>query len=725
MTKEVNLTEALKHYFGFDKFKGDQEAIIRNLLDGNDSFVLMPTGGGKSLCYQLPSLLMDGTAIVVSPLIALMKNQVDVINGLSEEDGVAHYLNSSLKKAEIDRVKSDIVKGHTKLLYVAPESLNKEEYIEFFKTVHITFYAIDEAHCISEWGHDFRPEYRKIRHAIDEIGTAPVIALTATATDKVRTDIKRSLGIDNAPEFKSSFNRPNLYYAVKPKTKEVDKEIVKFIKEHQGKSGIIYCLSRKKVEELSEILKANDIQAAPYHAGLDSETRSQTQDDFLMENIKVIVATIAFGMGIDKPDVRFVIHYDIPKSLEGYYQETGRAGRDGKEGICVAFYSYKDLKKLEKFMENKPIAEQDIGRQLLQETAAYAESSVCRRKMLLHYFGEEYPKDNCGMCDNCVHPKQRIDAEKQLAIVLRAVGVLKENFKQEYLIDFVKGRATDDIRIHHHDELEEFGEGENEDPKIWNPVIRQGLLNGYMRKDIESYGILKLTAAGKRYLKSPKPFQVVMDAEFKDEDYEEGGEGGFGVLDPQLFAMLKDLRHDMARKLERPPYVIFQDVSLEQMATIYPINEKELLNIQGVGAGKVKRYGQPFCDLIKKYCEENDIVRPEEYRVKTVAKKSMQKVKIIQSIDHQLSLDDIARAEGLDFDELIDKLDDIVDSGTKLNIDYYLDDTYDEDQIDDIYDYFMESDTDDIDKAMDELNEDYTEEEIRLVRIQFISEMAN
>ena len=442
MTKEVNLTEALKHYFGFDKFKGDQEAIIRNLLDGNDSFVLMPTGGGKSLCYQLPSLLMDGTAIVVSPLIALMKNQVDVINGLSEEDGVAHYLNSSLKKAEIDRVKSDIVKGHTKLLYVAPESLNKEEYIEFFKTVHITFYAIDEAHCISEWGHDFRPEYRKIRHAIDEIGTAPVIALTATATDKVRTDIKRSLGIDNAPEFKSSFNRPNLYYAVKPKTKEVDKEIVKFIKEHQGKSGIIYCLSRKKVEELSEILKANDIQTAPYHAGLDSETRSQTQDDFLMENIKVIVATIAFGMGIDKPDVRFVIHYDIPKSLEGYYQETGRAGRDGKEGICVAFYSYKDLKKLEKFMENKPIAEQDIGRQLLQETAAYAESSVCRRKMLLHYFGEEYPKDNCGMCDNCVHPKQRIDAEKQLAIVLRAVGVLKENFKQEYLIDFVKGRAT-------------------------------------------------------------------------------------------------------------------------------------------------------------------------------------------------------------------------------------------------------------------------------------------
>ena len=725
MTENINLTDALKKYFGFDTFKGNQEAIIRNLLAGNDTFVLMPTGGGKSLCYQLPSLIMDGTAIVISPLIALMKNQVDAMRNFSEEDGVAHFINSSLNKSAIDQVKSDILSGKTKLLYVAPESLTKEENVDFLKGVKISFYAVDEAHCISEWGHDFRPEYRRIRPIINEIGKAPVIALTATATPKVRMDIQKNLGMQDAQEFKSSFNRPNLYYEVRSKTNNIDRDIIKFIKANPGKSGIIYCLSRKKVEELAEVLQANGINARAYHAGMDSATRTANQDGFLKEDIDVIVATIAFGMGIDKPDVRFVIHYDIPKSLEGYYQETGRAGRDGKEGICVAFYSYKDLKKLEKFMENKPIAEQDIGRQLLQETAAYAESSVCRRKMLLHYFGEEYPKDNCGMCDNCVHPKQRIDAEKQLAIVLRAVGVLKENFKQEYLIDFVKGRATDDIRIHHHDELEEFGEGENEDPKIWNPVIRQGLLNGYMRKDIESYGILKLTAAGKRYLKSPKPFQVVMDAEFKDEDYEEGGEGGFGVLDPQLFAMLKDLRHDMARKLERPPYVIFQDVSLEQMATIYPINEKELLNIQGVGAGKAKRYGQPFCDLIKKYCEENDIVRPEEYRVKTVAKKSMQKVKIIQSIDHQLSLDDIARAEGLDFDELIDKLDDIVDSGTKLNIDYYLDDTYDEDQIDDIYDYFMESDTDDIDKAMDELNEDYTEEEIRLVRIQFISEMAN
>lgn len=725
MTKEVNLTEALKHHFGFDKFKGDQEAIIRNLLDGNNSFVLMPTGGGKSLCYQLPSLMMRGTAIVVSPLIALMKNQVDVINGVSEEDGVAHYLNSSLKKTEIDQVKADIVKGYTKLLYVAPESLNKEENIEFFKTVNISFYAIDEAHCISEWGHDFRPEYRKIRHAIDEIGGAPIIALTATATDKVRTDIKRSLGIESAPEFKSSFNRPNLYYAVKPKTKEVDKDIVKFIKENPGKSGIIYCLSRKKVEELAEILKANDIKAAPYHAGLDSETRSHTQDDFLMENIDVIVATIAFGMGIDKPDVRFVIHYDIPKSLEGYYQETGRAGRDGKEGVCVAFYSHKDLKKLEKFMENKPIAEQDIGRQLLQETAAYAESSVCRRKMLLHYFDEEYGKDNCGMCDNCVRPKQKIEAEKQLAIVLRAIAALKENFKQEYLVDFVKGRPTDDIRMHKHDELKEFGEGESENPKIWNPIIRQGLLAGYIRKDVESYGLLKLTAAGKRYMKHPTSFQIVMDTEFKDDDYEDSGEGGFGVLDPQLHIMLKQLRHQMARSQKRPPYVIFQDVSLEQMATVYPISEQELLNIQGVGLGKAKRYGQPFCDLIRKYCEENGIVRPEEFRVRTVAKKSMQKVKIIQGIDRKLSLEDIAHAEGLDFDELIDKLDDIVDSGTKLNIDYYLDDVYDEEQVEDIYDYFMESETDDIDKAMDELDEDYTEEEIRLVRIKFISEMAN
>ncbi len=725
MTKEVNLTESLKHYFGFDHFKGDQEAIITNLMHGNDTFVLMPTGGGKSLCYQLPSLIMDGTAIVVSPLIALMKNQVDVINGISEDDGVAHFLNSSLKKAEVDKVKHDITTGHTKLLYVAPESLNKEENIEFLKTVKVSFYAIDEAHCISEWGHDFRPEYRKIRHAVDEIGSAPIIALTATATDKVRTDIMRSLGIDDATEFKSSFNRPNLYYAVKPKTKEIDKDIVKFIKEHQGKSGIIYCLSRKNVEDLASVLRANEIKAAPYHAGLDSETRSKTQDDFLMERIDVIVATIAFGMGIDKPDVRFVIHYDIPKSLEGYYQETGRAGRDGKEGLCIAYYSYKDLKKLEKFMENKPVAEQDIGRQLLQETAAYAESSVCRRKMLLHYFGETYPKDNCGMCDNCLHPKERIDAQQPLLVLLKAVKALKENFKQEYVIDFVKGRGTDDIKLHKHDQLEEFGSGSDQMPKIWNPVIRQALLAGYLRKDVESYGLLKITASGRQYIKKPQPFQVVLDTEFKDEGGDEGSEGGFGVLDPELYSMLKALRQDVARKKNVPPYVVFQDVSLEQMATMYPMSEQELQNIQGVGAGKAKRYGQPFYELIARHCKEQNIIRPEEFRVRTVAKKSMQKVKIIQSIDRKLSLDDIASAEGLSFDELLDKIEEIVYSGTKLNIDYYLEDVYDEDQIDDIYDYFMESDTDDIDAAMDELDEDYTDEEIRLVRVKFLSEMAN
>ena len=563
MATEVNLTEKLKHYFGFDKFKGDQEAIVRNVLAGNDSFVLMPTGGGKSLCYQLPSLIMDGTAIVVSPLIALMKNQVDVINGMSEEEGVAHYLNSSLNKAAIDQVKEDVTTGRTKLLYVAPESLNKEENIEFFKKVKISFYAIDEAHCISEWGHDFRPEYRKIRHAIDEIGDAPIIALTATATDKVRTDIKRSLGIDDAPEYKSSFNRPNLYYEVRPKTKEIDKQIIMFIRQHPGKSGIVYCLSRKKVEELAAVLRANDIKAAPYHAGLDSSTRSETQDDFLMEKIDVIVATIAFGMGIDKPDVRFVIHYDIPKSLEGYYQETGRAGRDGGEGKCIAFYSSKDLKKLEKFMEGKPVAEQDIGRQLLQETAAYAESSVCRRKMLLHYFGEEFTEENCHNCDNCLHPKTKVEAQSALTIVLQAVLAVKENFRQEYIIDFVKGRGTDDLVSHKHDQLEAFGSGADEDEHIWNPVIRQALIAGLLKKDVENYGLLKVTAAGKRFLKDPHSFMIVMDNEFRDEDDEESHEGASSALDPELFAMLKDLRKKMAHKLNVPPYVIFQDPSLE------------------------------------------------------------------------------------------------------------------------------------------------------------------
>ena len=725
MAKDTNLLQQLKHYFGFDKFKGDQEAIILSLMEGHDTFVLMPTGGGKSLCYQLPSLIMEGTAIVISPLIALMKNQVDVINGMSEDGTVAHYLNSSLNKSAIQQVMDNVRSGKTKLLYVAPESLNKEEYVEFLKSIHISFYAIDEAHCISEWGHDFRPEYRNIRPTINKIGNAPVIALTATATDKVRTDIKKSLGIMDAHEFKSSFNRANLYYEVRPKTNDVDKQIIKFIRQHEGKSGIIYCLSRKKVEELAEVLKANNIKAAPYHAGLDSATRSQTQDDFLMERIDVIVATIAFGMGIDKPDVRFVIHYDIPKSLEGYYQETGRAGRDGGEGLCIAFYAQKDLKKLEKFMEGKPVAEQDIGRQLLQETAAYAESSVCRRKMLLHYFGEEYPHDNCHNCDNCLHPKEKIEAGNALNIVLKAVLALKENFRQEYVIDFIKGRGTDDILSHKHDQLEDFGAGEDEDPKLWNPVIRQALIAGYLKKDVENYGLLKITSAGKRFIKHPTEFMIVRDNEFKDDDYEEGGEAVGMALDPELFAMLKGLRKQMAQKLGVPGYVIFQDPSLEQMATMYPITFEELQQIQGVGTGKAKRYGKEFLELIKRHCEDNGIERAEELRVRTVAKKSIIKVKIIQSIDKQLALDDIAESLGLSFDELLDEVEAIVYSGTKININYFIEEVIDDEHVDDIYEYFRESETDSLDDAINELGDEYSEDEIRLVRIKFLSEMAN
>jgi ATP-dependent DNA helicase RecQ len=726
MTEKRNLTEALKKYFGFDTFKGDQERIIQNLLDGNDTFVLMPTGGGKSLCYQLPSLLMEGTAIVISPLIALMKNQVDVITNLSEQEGTAHYLNSSLNKAAIDQVKTDILAGKTKLLYVAPESLTKEDNVEFLKTVKISFYAVDEAHCISEWGHDFRPEYRRIRPIVNEIGKAPIIALTATATDKVRSDIKKNLGMVDAQEFKSSFNRPNLYYEVRPKTKDVDKDIIKFIKQQPGKSGIIYCLSRKKVEELAAILRANDIKAAAYHAGLDSTTRTQTQDAFLMEDIDVIVATIAFGMGIDKPDVRFVIHYDIPKSLEGYYQETGRAGRDGGEGICLAFYSNKDLQKLDKFMEGKPVAEQDIGRQLLVETAAYAETSVCRRKMLLHYFGEDYPKDNCGNCDNCLHPKTKIEAEDQLVTALQAILSVKENFRSDYIIDFITGKETDEILAHHHEELENFGAGADEDEKIWSPVIRQALIAGYLKKEVENYGLLKVTAAGKKFLKEPHSFMIVKDAEFNEDEEAAEHEGGISALDPMLSAMLRDLRKKVSKQMQRPPYVIFQDVSLEQMATDYPVTLDELKNIQGVGEGKVKQpYAQEFVDLIKRYCEENGIERQVDMRVRTVAKKSMLKVKIIQSIDRQVALDDIANAQGLDFDELLSEVEAIVYSGTKLNIDYFLEEVMDDDHVDDIYDYFRESDTDSLDAAQDELGPEYSEDEIRLVRIKFLSEQAN
>ena len=678
------------------------------------------------MCYQLPALLMEGMAIVISPLIALMKNQVDAIRAICGDDGVAHFINSSLTKGAVEAVKKDILEGRTKLLYVAPESLTKDEYVDFLHQVKISFYAVDEAHCISEWGHDFRPEYRKIRPIINVIGKAPVIALTATATDKVRGDIQKSLAMTRVAEFKSSFNRPNLYYEVRNKTCNVDRDIIKFIRQHPGKSGIIYCLSRKKVEELAEILRANNINARAYHAGMDSVTRSQTQDDFIMERIDVIVATIAFGMGIDKPDVRFVIHYDIPKSLEGYYQETGRAGRDGGEGLCITFYTYKDLQKLEKFMEGKPVAEQDIGRQLLSETAAYAETSVCRRKVLLHYFGEEYPEDNCGNCDNCLHPKAKVEARDELGLLLEVVGTIKEHFKADYVIDVLTGRETDEVVAHKHNVLDCFGCGLEHDARFWNAVVRQALIAGYLEKEIENYGILKLTAKGRKFMKNPESFKVSEDNEFEEEEDDGTHPGsGTGAADLVLFNALKDLRKKMSKKLDVPPYVIFQDPSLEAMATVYPISIEELQNIPGVGAGKAKRYGKEFCDMIRQYCEENEIERPEDSRVRTVANKSKLKVSIIQSIDRKVALDDLASAKGLDFCELLDEIEAIVYSGTKLNIDYFLDDVMDEDHVADIYDYFRTSETDSLSVAMDELGGDYTEEDVRLVRIKFISEMAN
>ena len=727
MGLQINLHAKLKEYFGFDHFKGNQEAIIKNVLAGNNTFVLMPTGGGKSLCYQLPALLLEGTAIIISPLIALMKNQVDAMRSFSAAEGVAHFLNSSLTKNEILNVKEDILSGKTKMLYVAPESLTKESNVEFLKKIKISFFAVDEAHCISEWGHDFRTEYRKIRPIVEEIGKAPIIALTATATPKVQNDIQKNLDMMDAQVFKSSFNRPNLYYEVRPKQGDVTKDIIKFIKNHEGKSGIIYCLSRKKVEELAEVLSINGIKAAPYHAGMDASTRSTNQDRFLMEEVDVIVATIAFGMGIDKPDVRFVIHYDIPKSLEGYYQETGRAGRDGGEGICLTYYSFKDIQKLEKFMQGKPIAEQEIGKQLLMETVAYAETSLCRRKVLLHCFGETYEEDNCGCCDNCLYPKKEFEGEDYMVDALQLVSDVKEKFKIEHLVNILIGEADSAIKSYKHDKLELFGAGSEKSRQFWTMVYRRALVSSFIEKDIEQYGVIKLTDEGQKFLDNPKSFMLMEDHNFDENEEEEKiqEKGGVSALDSTLFAILKDLRKKIAKTNNLPPYVIFQDPSLEDMCTNYPITLEELANIQGVGAGKAQKYGKEFVEVIKQYVEDNEIERAQDMVVKTVANKSKFKVYIIQNIDRQIDLEDIASALGLNFDELIKEMEAIVFSGTKLNIDYYINKILDEEQQQEIMDYFMEASSDNISEAFDEFEGDYAEEDLRLMRLKLHSKHGN
>jgi len=726
MRDRKTLNDQLQKYFGFDRFKGQQEEVINSILDRNDTFVLMPTGGGKSLCYQLPALMQEGTAIVISPLIALMKNQVDAIRSFSTEDGVAHFLNSSLTKTAIQKVKEDISRGHTKLLYVAPESLTKLENIDFLKGIKISFYAIDEAHCISEWGHDFRPEYRRIRPIVNEIGQAPIMALTATATPKVQHDIQKNLGMQNAQVFKSSFNRPNLYYEIRPKNKAKD-QIIRMIKGNPGKSGIIYCLSRKKVEEIAELLQVNGIKALAYHAGMDSTTRSANQDKFLMEESDVIVATIAFGMGIDKPDVRFVIHYDIPKSLEGYYQETGRAGRDGGEGKCITFYSYKDIQKLEKFMQGKPVAEQEIGQQLLLDTVAFAESSLCRRTILLHYFGEKYETENCGFCDNCLNPKEHMEGMELVIKALKAVVEVKEQCKGEHLVSILIGIENATVKSFSHNTLDIFGEGDEYDDKIWNAVFRQSIIAGFLHKDIENYGVLKLTDAGKTFLAHPTSFMIVKNHDYEsEEENDDIPQGGNAAGDPELFAILKDLRKKIATKQKLPPFVIFQDPSLSDMSIQYPTSIDELQGIIGVGQGKAQRYGKPFVEVIKQYVEEKGIERAQDMVVRSVANKSKNKVYIIQNIDRKLALNEIAESKGMSFDELLNELEAIINSGTKINIDYYIESVMDEDQVEDIYRYFREdAESDSMEEAMTEFGDDYETDEIRMVRIKFLAEMGN